>query len=91
MLVIPDIRNDADAVLVIDELKYRLKARILLDCQQEAPVAASLNQALNRIIREHGLDSDPGEFATTTKVTAPKVEVEPTKQHIPLYQSHPSL
>jgi len=66
---IPDITDDAVAIKVIDELKHRLKARLHLRAQRPpgvttlTPVADSLNEALNSVIKWNNLGKDQHAFA----------------------------
>jgi len=58
------ITNDSEAIRAIDELKYRLK---FLDKTRKTPIAAALNNSLDKIIKEFSLDGDPHAFASDPK------------------------
>ncbi len=61
---IPDIKNDEALVQIIDELKYRLKARRI----NEFNMLEDFNLFLNSFIEKWYLDSDKHIFATLPKV-----------------------
>ena len=66
LMEIPEIKNDETAIKVIDELKHRLKPGLLAG----EVICSSLNDALNKLIKEHGLDSNPHMFASKSNCAA---------------------
>ena len=62
-LIIPNIVSDYVAVSIIDELKFKIKTRQKQEGNSIPPIITALDQALNRVIHQYGLDWDPHSFA----------------------------
>jgi len=58
---IPDLDNDEIVVRVIDELKFRLKAR--MSAPRATPIAENLNDSLNALIDKFRLGDKQHSFA----------------------------
>jgi hypothetical protein len=64
-----DIKTDEDAVAVINDLKHYLKARHQL--KGITPICDSLEEAVNVVIKQFHLDTDPHSFASFPKTPPP--------------------
>lgn len=68
---IPDISSRETLVRVVDELKYRLKARVSarLVGPHKDNMLEDFNLLLNKFIKSWLLDSDPHSFATLPSIS----------------------